>query len=351
MLPQSLTKNLTEVRAAIAVDPFFASFLEHALILRRLHAEIVTKSIGQGKYSTRRSIFLPERGVAIDIPEPEELRRDVFNALNKLPPSQTFRVVHRIQGALSSISLTGSLTPLKRLLGELELFERTYEKYLSLSDIMSALEITIVAANLRKSLGEVEDWVSGFIDQLTPPTELPPQYAALSLLFENEQSFDSISAKLRALEELYSDFSELVAVDTRDFPLRIRDLQYGSLWIDIVGNEVVIGLIASAITSSAVFLYRHVRESGKLPRGAQQLEHLLRIREQMKQQGLDTSASDDELQFVFAKISRNLNVLVGEEEVVEVNGKRFSLAEKPTGESLPRGAQLLIESGERSPDN
>jgi hypothetical protein len=142
-------------------------------------------------------------------------------------------------------------------------------------------------------------------------------------------------------------------VSKSQYPLQVIKIESGSLWIKLFGESKVITLLTSLIESAAKFFYRNFTNEGKitsLPRNVEAIEAILSLTKKLEAEGIDTSATKDNLQKAAVKISAQLNELLLKEPSIEVDGKKYSVAETMQDKYLLEGQRLLLDEGDRKAD-
>jgi hypothetical protein len=266
------------------------------------------------------------------------------SSLEKLPPGATFRTLHRLEDELGKLDSQWhpdhEVRPLATLELHVGLFLNAYETYISRRVIGDAFRVFFAAATLADLRDAVTE-LAGSIHVSLVDLAVPDAGGELTIRFDAPQTIRSVRDKLEALEVLYREIADLVSVDTAEDPLEIRALETGSFWIELIGNETVLGLLASGIGTSAIYYYNQFRLARRLPRGAQQMEALLALKQQMQELGLSTANADAELEAAFTRMAQQMRKLVGDEPSIAVNGERFGLPDLLHVPYLESGRRLL----------
>ena len=127
---------------------------------------------------------------------------------------------------------------------------------------------------------------------------------------------------------MYTEAAVLFRVNETEQPIRIGRIESGSLLAEVVGNTVVIGLIAKALAEGTKYLHRTYTDEGRIgqiPKNVRSMEALFGLQSGLQEAGIDTSSMSEEIAKGSAKMATCLNQLLGDEPNVVVNGTHITL--------------------------
>ena len=153
---------------------------------------------------------------------------------------------------------------------------------------------------------------------------------SLELYLANVTTLKSFAAKLKAIDEIYTELLHLYGESTTDYPIIIEHIENGSLWIKIAGHSLTSTALAIIITSAANYYQDNFTASGQLkqlPSSVQAANELLKISSVLEKDGVDTTEINDNIASATRKMSRQLDELLGDQPTVEVNERVLKLSE------------------------
>jgi hypothetical protein len=174
------------------------------------------------------------------------------------------------------------------------------------------LRVISLAGSLLSTIRFARAFLISLRSALSPVGEVRPDESEVSIFLSATSSFHQVLVKLKAIDEIYSELSQLLEVSTSEHPLRAIRVESGSLWLKLIGESRVIGLLISLIERSVSYMYRNFTDEGKLvslPRQVDAAEAVLRLREKLEAASVDTSAMKENLEKSGVIISQRLNEL------------------------------------------
>ena len=84
-----------------------------------------------------------------------------------------------------------------------------------------------------------------------------------------------------------------------------------------------------------------------IPRSVEAIESVLSLTKKLEAEGIDVSSSKDNLQKAAVIMSAQLNKLLLKEPAIEVDGKKYSVAEAMQDKYLLEGQRLLLDEGSK----
>jgi hypothetical protein len=120
---------------------------------------------------------------------------------------------------------------------------------------------------------------------------IPDGNSVLELKLISDHSAYELSRKLITLNTLYDELCALTGVSPLDYPLKVYQVEVGSLWIKIFGESKVISLCAKLISSAMSYVYSNYTDEGKfrtIPEKIEMVGSLLELSKKLKKEGEDT---------------------------------------------------------------
>lgn len=241
-------------------------------------------------------------------------------------PGKVFSQIYKVEEELTSIwTEDGMAGPAPRKLRTgLREFETGFEHYLRAPTAAGALHLFQVARDLSLAIEVTEDVIKSVIRTLTATSTLPDGQTLLEIFLVSPVTMAQVRGKLAALEKLYSISAELFGVSESEYPLRVLQMEVGSLWVKLFGETKTIAFITHLIESTIAYGHRNWTSEGKigaLPRKIAAVEAILDLSKRLEDAGIDTSEMRDQIQRASVTIADNLNDLLAGEKGVEINGK------------------------------
>lgn len=231
---------------------------------------------------------------------------------------------------------------------KLQNFYDEYERSINNYTWPQALKLLTVAKDLYDHILIYREFVTFIKEDLESAISIPQDNKLASFFFQSTTEYGEFLNKLLAFDRLYSELCLLANVSKSEYPLQVIKIESGSLWIKFFGESKVITLLTSLVESAASFLYRNYTNEGKIksiPRNVEAIESVLALTQKLEAEGIDVSASKDNLQKAAVIMSAQLNKLLLKEPSIEVNGKKHSVAEAIQDKYLLEGQRLLLDDG------
>lgn len=270
--------------------------------------------------------------------------RNFFKALEHFQRSIT--QLHSI-GAPSAKLITG-------LSDEVEEFADIYDGFISSPSADKALPLLLSAKVLYVKFGAIIELLQ-FIQESVGEYDVPSSSeASLSLLLPAHLDVTEFARKLVAIQSLYTELCMLLSVSESTHPLRISKIESGSLWVKVFGESKVIYLVVSFVENAASWLYRNYTVEGKIasiPRRVEAVDSLLRLREQLKESGLDTVGMEEHIEKSAVVISKSLSDLLDGQPSVTLNKQTISIVSEQQKLFLERTVPRQLENSEKTTDD
>ena len=241
--------------------------------------------------------------------------------------------------------------PVKVLVDATKMVFHAYDEFIKESTPSRTVRLMEVASSFITVTSFAREFLVDLRSMLIPPAEVSPDEREVSMFLSGITDFSEVLTKLRAVQEIYDELSQLFEVSTSQHPLRVIKLETGSLWLRLVGESRVIGLLISLVERSVSFMHRNYTDEGKLaslPRQVEAAEAILRLSEQLEAANCDTSRMKENLEKSAVIISQRLNDLLVREPRVVINGKEFSVGHELEEKFLRESRMLFLEPADQT---
>lgn len=169
----------------------------------------------------------------------------------------------------------------------------------------------------------------------------------LDLYLSNVKTLKEFGLKLNALADIYSEILVLYGEDETDNPIIIEHLENGSLWIKIAGHSLTSILLTSLLTTATNYYHNNFTETGKLsslPVAVEVANNLLKITEKLEKDGVNTSSIRTNIESATRKISKKLDILLGDQPLVEINDSKFDIGQEMSMKLIEKQKIKQIEN-------
>ncbi|SBT18843.1 hypothetical protein MGA5115_03004 [Marinomonas gallaica] len=236
---------------------------------------------------------------------------------------------------------------LDSLLSELNQFLDLYEEHTRQYSPSTFLSIALCASKLKVSIDTVKNSLD-FILSIYDSGYLEKSYEGgrLDLYLSNVNSLKSYAQKLNSIQDIYDEILHLQGLSTSDYPLLIEHLENGSLWVKVLGHTLTATLLTSVLTLATEYYQNEFTKTGQLnqlPSSVKVAEGLLNLSEQLKENGIDTTEIDQNIESSTRKISRKLDELLSDQPTVYINDKKCSLVESMSQSLIEQSKVLNLE--------
>lgn len=287
------------------------------------------------------------RDILVETSVGESTRRDIASEVRQAiakEKSLNYRrlivEVHQLESLLKEYPISALqqeenfiselLVSLDEFMDKYDSHNRSYTENSFIPVALSALELT----GRLKTVGYI-----AMDKSLVTHSEESAENVSLELYLPNVTTLKAFAAKLKAIDEVYTELLYLYGESTSDYPIIIEHIENGSLWVKIAGHSLTSTALAFIMTSAAGYYQDNFTASGKLkqlPSSVQAANELLKISALLEKDGVDTSEIKDNIASATRKMSHQLDELLGDQPVVEVNEKTIKLSESQS--------QKLIEA-------
>lgn len=187
--------------------------------------------------------------------------------------------------------------PLQRLSQLLGNFTRSYDAVMQSHSQVDAVALLSCAADLNEVLDTARKMVAFVRVRLSGEVPLQKGFDRLVIFLVSNNEAGSVAERIAALNQVYESLCALLDVDTREYPLTIQRCEVGSLFLSVVGNGDAIRLLGDLLKRALDFIYKNSTEGklDSLPRRLEDLEHLLKVRDELVKRGVKSEHLDQGL--------------------------------------------------------
>jgi hypothetical protein len=285
----------------------------------------------------------------------QQKRQKVTNLINQVINKEKSLKYRRI--IVQSSKMEEGLDEIKHFLGKdhryytgfleeisekLETFLSHYESHTRSYSVPTCISMSVSASELKTAISSTNQILYSVLN-LSPKDDLVESTPRLDLYLSNVDTLKAFSEKLDALSDIYTELLYLYGQTESDYPIVIEHLEGGSLWIKIAGHTLTATVLTSILTTATGYYQDQFTQTGQLnqlPTSVRVAEDLLRISSQLEQEGIDTTEIKENIESATRKISKKLDILLGDQPVVEIND-----IEKNIGDTLSQ--KLLNQSKDR----
>lgn len=233
---------------------------------------------------------------------------------------------------------------LEELSEKLETFLANYESYARSYSVQTSLSMSLSASELKTSITSTKQILGGVL--LLSESDSESDLPRLELYLSNVKTLKEFSVKLDALSEIYLELLHLYGKTEGDFPVLIEHLESGSLWIKIAGHTLTATILTSILTTATEYYQSEFTKTGQLnqlPTSVKVADDLLRISDQLEKDGIDTSEIKDNIASATRKISKNLDLLLGDQPTVHINNNEKNLSDALKDKLIEQSKDFKLE--------
>lgn len=214
-------------------------------------------------------------------------------------------------------------------ISEVDSFLQRYQQYLAGRDYATAFDLVLVAYELYPRI----QGVALVADLAEKNLRLDPFESSESdLVIESDSVLVGLADFIAIIESIDGVYREVARIieGASHSELEIIKIEAGSFYAKLRGAAKVVPIVSGILRRAAHYGIRHHSLSGRidrLPKSAEAIEGILRVRDALSKSGVDVSGMDGELSEASVKLARHANVLMGQLNEIGVNGEFFSVVE------------------------
>jgi hypothetical protein len=179
------------------------------------------------------------------------------------------------------------------------------------------------------------------------PEENDLEKESLDLYLSNVSTLPAFSEKLGALSDIYIEIASLHNISENDYPITIEHLENGSLWIKVAGHSLTAIFLTAILTTATKYYQDEYTKTGELKQlsaSVKVVDKLLDITNKLEKDGIDTSKIKENIESSTKKISKKLDILLGDQPFVEINDKELRISDAIHANFLEHAKVLKLEN-------
>lgn len=280
--------------------------------------------------------------------------RDILNealaAIKSVKARTLFGEIDRIEKTLHE-AREGNQVPLRDLQHRLQSFLVSYEDFIERYEIRDVPVLILRSTALLYAI----ETTSALLTMIRDDVERPdlanePNQAVLSILLESQMEFAEFADKLSSLSSIYTELGQLLAISTKQHPIRMARVESGSLWAKVFGEPRIIGFMISVFERALAYYHRNFTLEGKIslikPK-IQIVDDVLGLKNRLQENGYDTTEMDENIKKSGVFIAKHVNKLLGGEPVVRLNQKVYSVGIEAEKLYIQKARELLDDGSGR----
>ena len=183
-----------------------------------------------------------------------------------------------------------------------------------------------------------------FRQNLLPKIEDPSsEEKAVELIFEGATDLQTFAERLNLIQSVYNQLCEIAGVSIDKYPIRIRQIESGSEYLELAVNGTVAIILTKALVDASKFVFRRFFREGDLEftqKLRDEASDAIDLRAKMVDAGLDTDFLDEQIVETAERVGENLLKLTSKCNTITVNDEVIDAVEIQKAEN-----QQMIESG------
>lgn len=239
-----------------------------------------------------------------------------------------------------------------KLEAQLERFGDLFSEVLLEGQRAEALRLALVGSEILERINSLSTSLTVIAAVTSMPSQEGSREAAELLLhFESEADLTVVVRKLAALQQLYSEIAQVLAVSEQENPVTLSRAEAGSFWTELLGYPRIVQLMEDLLKRGIAYIHRNYTREGRIesiPRGVNAIEEILQLRDTLHGMGVDTAALDEHIQKASVAIGQQLNTLLGGESRIRINTVVYPIATPDDARML--GAAPLLPLPTDKPD-
>lgn len=268
--------------------------------------------------------------------------------LVEVKPRKFFLTIEKLQSDIMKVKEYGFYETqlLDEIYDSLEDFSLIYETYLENYTPEDAGKMVLKAHSLVALFDGVKKGLSFYLGNIEKIVSTKNDIRELSIVLSSSMNLAEFILKLKAIEGIYEELCMLLSISTAEYPIEILKIESGSLWVKVLGNNKVIGLLTKFIESGTYYIYRNYTKEGKLislPKKVESIESILNLRSNLEKQGIDASEMNEHIQKASVTIAKELNILISGEPEVTINSTTLSIGNEVQKQLIENSSPLKLE--------
>lgn len=273
---------------------------------------------------------LQETTININKP-PTPLRNFLTQAqvqVRQIKIRKLFKDIDYMQDILKSIKLDNANINIDQTLHHLETFAEAFESFVDNKTPQSSIKLITETELLKTYLNGLTQGITLFTNNYIVEPENIQNTQELSIILSSKMTLSEFILKLKTIENLYEELCLLLKVNLNDHPIEILKIESGSMWTKLIGDTKVIKFLKKILESGAYYIYTNHTNAGKIsiiPKKVDSIDSILKLRENLDKQGIETEELDEQLKKSSILIAKNLNSLLENESNIIIDDTRVSI--------------------------
>lgn len=317
------------------------NYFFEALELLRKHHESITKSLS--------AIVGSSGGKASQLNE--EAKKVLGDAIkqfkNNISPHKIIVESEKIKEALVQDDfLVGPTLDNNMSIYYINDFKTKYEAYLKNYGLPATVQFVNSAKNLNASLTSLRNILLNISNKLETKEHIKEGMEVLSVYFASYTDYSDSIEKLSALKIIYSELSCLFNISETENPMQLIKIESGGLSSKFAGNPKIIETMKDLFDRFITYMFKNFTQEGKKPtisKYAEVIRDTLNLSIQLEDKNIDTSIIDENIQKASITLSKQLDILVAGQPVIEINEKTLTIGDEHKQKYLEESKTLMIE--------
>jgi hypothetical protein len=270
----------------------------------------------------------------------------IRRAVKDIGTGRAFKALERIEFQLGKSRVFARSQA--GLLSATNEFYDAYEDYVGEYDFETTFRLLTSAERFAGVIESARTVIAAVKDSLLVELTVPERNETINLFFAAPISHKDFVDKVSAIQNLYEEACRLMDVSMSEFPLGIRRIEAGSVWLNLFGESRVISFITSAIESAISYLHRNFTREGKIqeiPKNVETIVGLLDLSKKLNEVGVDNTELNKSLGESALKLGNELNRLLRGEPTIDINGRRHSVGREMEQRFLKENRMLFLTNG------
>lgn len=215
--------------------------------------------------------------------------------------------------------------PFKSTATAIELFIEYFDEYKHNISLKSCLDLVASGRNLNIAIHQLR-----LVDLVLEPTQGNKELPSLTVYIPNHTSLADFTTKLDALTKIIETCCNILSLSMEEALVAIERIESGSFFAKISANPLVVAVTTIIITQGSQYFFSPdflSSENVGIRENSESVIQILKIRETLSANGVDTQELDSELNSSAILLAKQLNRLLSKSPAIEINDMKFSAPE------------------------
>ncbi len=226
------------------------------------------------------------------------------------------------------------------LLEEYDEFTKKYDQQQAIAVILAGVEVFNTVHSLKQSMEATRNALISI-----PDKEVDPNKERLTILLDSALNLREFALNIEIISDMYSELCMIMKVSEAENPLKIRKIESGSEWLDVLGHKKVINTLTKWIEECVSYYYMNYTKEGNRNALAKNLREDIKLKGILEKIGISSEGMDEHIQKSAITLSHKTFELAEKSSLIEINGTRFQHPEYANMKLLGGGnkAKLISE--------